>query len=95
MFLLLLFLRQEKYRIVIVLIKYRLLCVITKYVNVQESDIHGKGIFTTADIPSGKDIMLIKGEVISEEECIRREEDENNVYIFWNEINYIDAKIPK
>jgi hypothetical protein len=35
--------------------------------------------------------MLIKGEVISEEECIRREDDENNVYIFWNDINYIDV----
>jgi uncharacterized protein len=63
----------------------------TEFVNVQESDIHGKGIFTTVDIPCGKDIMLIKGEVISEEECIRREDDENNVYIFWNEINYIDC----
>ena len=63
----------------------------TKFVQVQESEIHGKGIFTTADIQCGKDIMVIKGEVISEEECIRREENENNVYIFWNEINYIDV----
>ena len=34
--------------------------------------------------------MLIEGEVISEEECIRREED-GNVYIFWNEDSYIDT----
>jgi hypothetical protein len=63
----------------------------TEFVKVQESEIHGKGIFTIVDIPCGKDIMLIKGEVISEEECIRREDDENNVYIFWNDINYIDV----
>jgi SET domain-containing protein len=63
----------------------------SEFVRVQESEIHGRGIFTTADIPCGKNIMVIKGEVISEEECIRREENENNVYIFWNEINYIDV----
>jgi len=60
------------------------------FVTVKPSPIHGKGIFTTVDIPAGSDIMLIDGEVISEEECIRRE-DEGNVYIFWNEDSYIDT----
>ena len=60
------------------------------FIIVRPSDIHGKGIFTTVDIPSGCEIMLIEGEIISEEECIRREE-EGNVYIFWNEDSYIDT----
>jgi uncharacterized protein len=60
------------------------------FVTVNPSPIHGKGIFTTVDIPAGSEIMLINGEVISEEECIRRE-DEGNVYIFWNEDSYIDT----
>jgi hypothetical protein len=60
-------------------------------VEVKDSNIHGKGIFTNVDIPSGKDILIIKGEVISELECVRREEEEENVYIFWNGDNYIDV----
>ncbi|MGE5458099.1 MAG: SET domain-containing protein [Methanococcaceae archaeon] len=60
-------------------------------VEVKESDIHGKGIFAVADIPSGTPVMVIEGEVISEKECIRREEEENNVYIFWNGDSYIDT----
>ena len=63
----------------------------SKFVEVRESSIHGKGIFTSGDIPEGANIMIITGEVISEKECIRREEEENNVYIFWNGDNYIDA----
>lgn len=59
-------------------------------VEVRESEIHGKGIFAAADIKSGSAIMVISGEVISEEECIKREED-NNVYIFWNGDTYIDT----
>jgi uncharacterized protein len=61
------------------------------YVIVKPSDIHGKGIFTEVDIPCGSEIMLIEGEIISEEECIRRE-DVGNVYIFWNEDSYIDTE---
>lgn len=59
---------------------------------VKDSGIHGKGIFTTVDIPRGKEIMLITGETIDGWECERREEEEDNVYIFWNgdEI-YIDT----
>lgn len=63
----------------------------TNYVEVRNSSIHGKGLFTSGDIPAGKNIMIISGEVISEQECIRREDEENNVYIFWNGDNYIDA----
>jgi len=58
---------------------------------VKESGIHGLGIFTSVAIKTGEEIIVIKGEVISEEECIRREEDENNVYIFWNGDTYIDV----
>ncbi len=61
-----------------------------KYVVVKSSPIHGMGIFTNVDIPEGSEILVIDGEVISEEECIRREE-QGNVYIFWNEDSYIDT----
>lgn len=60
------------------------------YIVVKPSTIHGLGIFTTVDIPEGSNILLITGEIITEEECIRREEF-GNVYIFWNENNYIDT----
>ena len=61
-----------------------------QFVIVKPSPIHGSGIFTNVDIAEGSEILLISGEVISEEECIRREE-KGNVYIFWNENNYIDT----
>lgn len=61
-----------------------------KYIIVKPSDIHGLGIFTSIDIPEGSLIMTIRGEVISEEECIKREE-KGNVYIFWNGDSYIDT----
>jgi SET domain-containing protein len=61
-----------------------------KYIVVKPSDIHGLGIFTSIDIPEGSLIMTIRGEVISEEECIKREE-KGNVYIFWNGDSYIDS----
>ncbi|MCK5087840.1 MAG: SET domain-containing protein, partial [Melioribacteraceae bacterium] len=53
--------------------------------------IEGKGIFAAEDIPSGKLVMVISGEVISGKECERREEEEDNVYIFWNGRYYIDT----
>lgn len=62
-----------------------------KYVFVGSSPIEGKGIFTSEKITEGESILVIQGEVITEEECIRREEEEGNVYIFWNEDNYIDV----
>ncbi len=57
---------------------------------VKDSGIHGKGLFSTVDIAEGSKIFVIEGEAISEEECIKREAD-GNVYIFWNESNYIDT----
>ena len=62
-----------------------------KYVEVRESNIHGKGIFTTVNIPHDSIIMIIEGEVISGEECEKREDEDNNVYIFWNGDTYIDT----
>ena len=62
-----------------------------KYLEVRESSVHGKGIFTTVDIPADEIICIIHGEVIDENECVRREEEENNVYIFWNGESYIDT----
>lgn len=59
-------------------------------VEVRDSGIHGLGIFATADIPRESLIMEIRGEVINETECMRREE-EGNVYIFWNDNSYIDT----
>ncbi len=58
---------------------------------VKESSIHGKGIFTKIDIPEDEIILVIEGEVIDGNECERREEEEDNVYIFWNGDNYIDT----
>jgi uncharacterized protein len=60
-------------------------------VEVRESEIHGKGIFAKDPIPAGEIIMVIEGEVISEDECVRRENEEDNVYIFWNGDTYIDT----
>jgi SET domain-containing protein len=64
-----------------------------KNVVVKNSGIHGKGIFSTVSIPKGSKILDIKGEIIDGDECERREEEENNVYIFWNGDDcYIDTK---
>ncbi|HZW39018.1 MAG TPA: SET domain-containing protein [Ignavibacteriaceae bacterium] len=63
-----------------------------EYIYVKDSEIHGYGIFTSIDIEAERKILVIKGEVINEEECIRREE-EGNVYIFYNgDDNYIDVE---
>lgn len=61
------------------------------YLEVKNSPLHGKGLFTKVDIPADTIICVIEGEVIDENECIRREEEEDNVYIFWNGDNYIDT----
>jgi SET domain-containing protein len=58
---------------------------------VKNSEISGKGLFALQEICDGEIIMKIEGEVIDEDECVRRENEENNVYIFWNESNYIDT----
>lgn len=63
-----------------------------KQLYIYESRIHGKGIFTSIDIPEGTPVLKISGEIISGDECERREEEENNVYIFWNgDDSYIDT----
>ncbi len=62
-----------------------------KSLEAKDSLIHGMGVFTTVNIPADSIITRIVGDVISEEECIRREEEENNVYIFWNDTSYIDT----
>lgn len=58
---------------------------------VHESPIEGKGLYSSVFIEEGDPIMIIDGEEISGEECERREEEENNVYIFWNGESYIDV----
>jgi len=62
------------------------------YIDVKESLVHGKGIFAAKSIPEEHLILVIEGEVIDGNECERREEEENNVYIFWNgDECYIDT----
>ncbi len=59
---------------------------------VENSPIHGYGIFAEIAIPENSKIMVIKGEAIDANECERREDEENNVYIFWNGDDcYIDT----
>ncbi len=67
-----------------------------KFVFVKESDIHGKGIFISTKVPKGKKLLEIKGDVIDGDECERREEEDDNVYIFWNGDDcYIDTSMTK
>jgi SET domain-containing protein len=59
---------------------------------VEDSSVHGLGIFSKANFTEGEIITLIKGEVINADECVRRENDEENVYIFYkNDDEYIDV----
>jgi len=58
---------------------------------VRESPIEGKGIFLSVAVPAHTPLMVISGEVIDGYECERREIEENNVYIFWNDETYIDT----
>ncbi len=61
-------------------------------VSVKDSPLHGKGIFSNQFIPADTLILVIKGEEIDGTECERRENEEDNVYIFWNgEDSYIDT----
>ncbi len=63
------------------------------FILVKESNLHGKGIFSNIDIPKETIIMRIIGDEIDENECVRRENEENNVYIFYKDDNkYIDTK---
>ncbi|MFA7290573.1 MAG: SET domain-containing protein [Melioribacteraceae bacterium] len=59
---------------------------------VKDSPLHGKGIFSNQFISSDTLVLIIKGEEIDGVECERRENEENNVYIFWNgDDSYIDT----
>lgn len=63
-----------------------------EFTYVKSSGIHGAGIFTSVDIPENSKIMRINGEIISGDECERREDSDNNVYIFWyDDETYIDT----
>ena len=62
-----------------------------EFVKVKNSKIHGKGIFASKNIPEDELVMVIRGELITGKECERREEEDNNVYIFWNGRYYIDT----
>lgn len=62
------------------------------YIVVQPSPIQGLGIFTQKPCQPGEILMVITGEVIDSEECLRRENEENNVYIFYlDEHRYLDT----
>jgi SET domain-containing protein len=62
------------------------------FIEIKDSTVHGKGLFAKKDIPAGTLICIIEGEFIDEDECVRREEHENNNYIFWHsDTNYIDV----
>jgi uncharacterized protein len=68
----------------------------TLYTNelfIGESEIHGTGLFTQAVISKNKVIMEIQGELIDGDECVKREEEHNNVYIFYKDDNeYVDTR---
>lgn len=65
---------------------------LSENVFVKTSDIHGKGIYTSVNIKKGTKILVIEGDVINGDECLRRENEEDNVYIFWNGDDiYIDT----
>lgn len=65
----------------------------TRSLFVGESEIHGTGLFTIAAIRKDQAIMEIDGELIDDDECIRREELNNNVYIFYKtDREYIDTE---
>ena len=65
---------------------------LNEYIEVKDSQVHGKGLFARKDIPAEVFICVIQGEIIDEAECIRREDYEDNNYIFWHSDNiYIDV----
>ena len=66
--------------------------ILNEYIEVKESPVHGKGLFARKDIPGDTLISVIQGEFIDEDECVRREDNENNNYIFWHsDTNYVDV----
>lgn len=62
------------------------------FLKVDKSLVHGKGLFANTSFKEGDIIVQITGEVIDSEECERREDEENNVYIFYkNDNEFIDV----
>lgn len=62
------------------------------YIAVQPSPIQGNGIFALKACQQGEIMMIIEGEVIDSDECVRREDEEGNVYIFYlDEHRYLDT----
>ncbi|MFH0734736.1 MAG: SET domain-containing protein [bacterium] len=61
------------------------------FIKVKNSQIQGNGLFSSINIKKDSKILVIEGDVIDETECLRREKEEFNVYIFWNDNNYIDT----
>ena len=65
---------------------------ISEKIEVRESMVHGRGIFSKINFRAGQTITIIYGEMIDGNECERREDEEENVYIFYkNEDEYIDV----
>ncbi len=61
------------------------------FIEIRNSFIQGNGLFTSIDINKDSKILVIEGEIIDKNECLRREKEESNVYIFWNDTNFIDT----
>lgn len=62
------------------------------FLKVDNSLVHGKGLFANTSFKEGDVIVQITGEVIDSDECERRENEENNVYIFYkNDNEFIDV----
>lgn len=58
---------------------------------VRPSPIAGVGVFATRPHREGEHLLIIHGEVIDEDECDRREVEENNCVIYYLDDNrYID-----
>jgi SET domain-containing protein len=63
-----------------------------EYLLVKNSELHGNGLFVKKSFKEGEIITHIIGEMINADECIRRENEEENVYIFYkNDNEYIDV----
>ncbi len=63
-----------------------------QHIEVKHSPLHGCGIFAGKSFERDEPIMVITGEVIDAQECTRREEEEQNVYIFvLDENRYLDT----
>ena len=78
----------------------------SKYIDVQESEIHGTGVFARTDIPKGKKVIEYIGEKITKKESEKRsialiEKNQGSltdgaVYVFeLNKRNDLDGNVPE